>query len=98
MPSQFADRDSWEGYLARLCARRPSTIADIRPDLNGVVLVAEVDADFVDPSRVNLRVAIENGAAGPAGRDVTAFEHGIFRSGCRFPCPRSFTAHSALIA
>src|ERR1700730_176236 len=79
MPSQFADRDSWEGYLAGLRARRPSTIADIRPDLNGVVLVAEVDADFVDPSRVNLRVAIENGAAAPAGRDVTAFEHGIFQ-------------------
>ncbi|HEY2664173.1 MAG TPA: hypothetical protein VGI47_07520, partial [Candidatus Binataceae bacterium] len=79
MPSQFADRDSWEGHLRELRARRPATIADVRPNLNGVALVAEVDPDFVDPSRVNLRVAIENGAAQPAGRDVTAFEHALFQ-------------------
>lgn len=79
MPSQFADQESWEAYLQELRARRPATIADVRPDLNGVALVAEVDPDFVDPSRVNLRVAIENGAAQPAGRDVTAFEHALFQ-------------------
>ena len=87
MPSQFADRDSWEGYLGELRARRPATLADVRPDLNGVALVAEVDPDFVDASRVNLRVAIENGAAQPAGRDVTAFEHALFQVRLRVSVP-----------
>lgn len=35
---------------------------DVPPDLNGVAVVINADADFVDPRRLNLRVALENGA------------------------------------
>ncbi|WP_442583863.1 DEAD/DEAH box helicase [Mesorhizobium sp. ASY16-5R] len=79
LPSHFADQPSWQGYLAALRARRPAVLSDVRPNLTGVALVVDADVDFVDPSRLNVRIAIENGASRPAGADATAFEHGIFQ-------------------
>lgn len=79
LPSHFADRASWDRYLDALRARRPATVADVRPDLAGVMLVIDADVDFVEPSRLNVRIAIENGASRPAGADATAFEHGLFQ-------------------
>jgi hypothetical protein len=79
LPSQFADEASWNRFLADLRSRRPATIDDVRPDLNGVKLIADLDPDFVEPSRANLRVAIQNDASMPSGRDASAFEHAIFQ-------------------
>ncbi|ODU20402.1 MAG: hypothetical protein ABS87_10100 [Sphingomonas sp. SCN 67-18] len=79
LPSQFADRAAWDAYLDSLRQRKPATLDDVRPRLAGVNLVAEVDPDFVDQSRVNMRVAIENGALQPATRHLSGFEHGIFQ-------------------
>jgi hypothetical protein len=79
LPSNFVNRESWEAYLAALRARRPAVIEDVRPDLTGVALVASADPDFMDADRFNLRIAIENGAAEPSGRDAAAFEHAIFQ-------------------
>jgi len=87
LPSHFATRESWEAYLSALRARRPATEADVRPDLNGVELVINVDADFVEPSRLNLRVALENGAALPSGQDASAFDHGLFQVGLEVEAP-----------
>lgn len=83
LPSQFADRAAWDAYLDGLRQRKPATLDDVRPRLAGVNLVAEVDPDFVDPSRVNMRLAIENGALQPATRHLGGFEHGIFQVGLR---------------
>jgi len=94
LPSHFADRQSWERHLAALRARRPATLADVRPDLTGVALVIDADADFVEPSRLNLRVAIENGASRPAGADPTAFEHGLFQAELEVSLPEA--VHRAL--
>lgn len=94
LPSQFADRDSWDGYLVALRARRTATLSDVRPDLTGVALVIDADADFVEPSRLNLRIAIENGASRPAGADATAFEHGLFQVELTVSLPE--TAHRPL--
>jgi hypothetical protein len=79
LPSQFADEDSWNRYLTDLRTRRPATPDDVRPDLNGVGLVADLDPDFVDRSRMNLRLAIQNDASMPAGLDASGFEHAIFQ-------------------
>jgi hypothetical protein len=87
LPSNFASRESWEQYLAALRARRPAVLEDVRPDLNGVTLVGTSDADFVDPNRVNLRIALENGAAEPSGREAAAFEHAIFQVRLRISVP-----------
>src|SRR3546814_2647174 len=62
LPSQFADRAAWDAYLDGLRQHKPATLDDVRPRLAGVNLVAEIDPDFVDPSRINMRLAIENGA------------------------------------
>lgn len=79
LPSHFASREAWETYLAALRARRPAVLDDVRPDLTGVELVIDVEPDFVDRGRLNLRIALENGASQPAGREPSAFEHGLFQ-------------------
>lgn len=81
LPSQFADRTSWEAYLQALRQRRPATLDDVRPNLAGVTLVANIDPDFVDPTRANMRVALQNDALQPATRDRSAFEHSLFQVG-----------------
>src|SRR3546814_14997171 len=55
LPSQFADRAAWDAYLDGLRQHKPATLDDVRPRLAGVNLVAEIDPDFVDPSRLNIR-------------------------------------------
>ncbi|MEG3088539.1 DEAD/DEAH box helicase [Sphingomonas sp. PB4P5] len=94
LPSQFADRASWEAYLAGLRQRRPATLDDIRPLLDQVALVADIDPDFVDPTRRNVRIAIENGADQPTRATSAAFEHAVFQVSfaARFPA----VAHRAL--
>lgn len=89
LPSQFATRESWDAYLAALRARRPATLGDVRPDLTGVALVIDADPDFVEPSRLNLRVTIENGASWPTGSDATAFDHALFQVELEVAVPAS---------
>src|SRR3546814_12186127 len=72
-----------DAYLYGLRQHKPATLDDVRPRLAGVNLVAEIDPDFVDPSRINMRLAIENGALQPATRHLGGFEHGIFQVGLR---------------
>jgi hypothetical protein len=93
-PSHFATRESWDAYLSALRARRPVSEVDVRPDLNGVALVIDADADFVDTSRLNLRVALENGAGLPSGQDAYAFEHSLFQVSLAIAIPAS--RHRAL--
>jgi len=87
LPSHFTDESSWNRFLDDLRARRPATLADVRPDLNGVTLVADLDPDFVDNSRMNLRIAIQNDAAMPTGRDPWAYEHALFQVGLEVSVP-----------
>ncbi len=65
LPSDFATSANWGRYLDALRQRRPAVLADVLPDLTGVELILDAASDFVDPARVNLRVAIENGAQLP---------------------------------
>lgn len=87
LPSQFADRAAWEAYLDALRLRRPAILDDIRPSLGRVAIVVDIDPDFVDPTRRNLRVAIENGADQPTRATSTAFEHAIFQVGLTVDLP-----------
>jgi Lhr-like helicase len=79
LPSHFASKTNWDRYLAELRQRRPAALTDVLPDLTGVSLVLEADPDFIDPTRVNLRVAIENGAQLPSPRTYADFEPSLFQ-------------------
>lgn len=79
LPSQFADRAAWESYLDGLRQRRLAILDDVRPTLGSVSLVADIDPDFVDPSRQNIRLTIENGADQPTRATSAWFEHSIFQ-------------------
>lgn len=89
LPSHFADEQSWNRFLSGLTSRRRAVPDDVRPDLSGITLVIEVDPDFVDPARRNLRIAIQNDAQMPSGRDASAFEHAIFQVGINLTIPRA---------
>ncbi|HIB67844.1 MAG TPA: hypothetical protein EYO33_22805, partial [Phycisphaerales bacterium] len=58
-PSHFADEASWNNYLTALRTRRPAELDDIRPDISGVALIVDLDPDFADRSRFNLRIALQ---------------------------------------
>jgi hypothetical protein len=87
LPSNFASRPNWERYLDELRRRRPAVLADILPDLTGVALVLDAAADFVDPSRINLRAAIENGAQIPSRQTFADFEPSLFQVGLQLTLP-----------
>lgn len=79
LPSNFSNREGWERYLSALRQRRPAVLADILPDLTGVALVIDSAPDFVDPSRANVRVAIENAAQAPTRQSFADFEPSLFQ-------------------
>jgi len=87
LPSQFASEAAWNAYLAALRARRPAVLDDVLPDIDGVTLIADLDPDFSDASRLNMRIALQNDAAMPAGRDAPAFEHAIFQVALQVSLP-----------
>jgi hypothetical protein len=87
LPSNFASKTGWERYLDALRQRRPAVLADVLPDLTGVALVLDAAPDFVDPSRVNLRAAIENGAQVPSRQTFADFEPSLFQVGLQLSLP-----------
>jgi len=87
LPSNFASKAGWERYLDSLRQRRPAVLADILPDLTGVALVLDAAPDFVDPSRINLRAAIENGAQVPSRQTFADFEPSLFQVGLQLSLP-----------
>ena len=92
LPGQFADEASWNNYLTALRTRRPAVLDDIRPDISGergVKLIADLDPDFADQTRSNLRIALQNDSEMPGGRDPSAYEHAIFQVALKVSLPRS---------
>lgn len=79
LPGHFANEESWNSYLDALRTRRSAVIDDVQPDISGVELIADLDPDFSDATRLNLRVAIQNDSSMPGGRDPSAYEHAIFQ-------------------
>ena len=66
----------------------------MRPDISGVKLIADLDPDFSDATRLNLRIAIQNDSSMPGGNDPSAFEHAIFQVDVQVALPRAL--HKAL--
>lgn len=87
LPSQFASKAGWDRYLDELRIRRPAVLAEILPDLSGVELVLDADPDFIDPTRVNLRAAIENGAQLPSRQAFQYFEPSLFQVSLQLTLP-----------
>lgn len=54
-------------------------LSDVLPDLTGVSLVLDADPDFIDPTRMNFRAAIENGALLPSRRTFADLEPSLFQ-------------------
>lgn len=79
LPSHFATKESWDRYLQDLATRRPAAVADVLPNLKGLTLALDADPDFVDPSRVNLRIALENGSDIPQRRVFNETEPSVFQ-------------------
>lgn len=79
LPSNFSTKDGWDRYLNALRQRRPAVLADILPDLTGVTLIVDGGPDFVDPSRTNIRIAIENAAQAPTRQTFADFEPSLFQ-------------------
>ncbi|MEJ0063300.1 MAG: hypothetical protein WDO70_08895 [Alphaproteobacteria bacterium] len=79
LPSNFATEESWNRYLTALRTRRVAVVDDVKPTLTGLKLIIDIAEDYVDESRANVRLAIQNDAALPSGRDANAFEHAIFQ-------------------
>lgn len=77
LPSNFSTENGWNRYLDDLRARRPAVLPDVLPDLTGVTLELEAAPDYVDSSRLNLRVAIENAAYAP--QRFNDFESSLFQ-------------------
>ncbi len=73
--------------MADLVRRRPAVPAEILPDLTGLALVIECDLDFVDSSRRNLRIALENGASQPPRTSVNEIEQSIFQVALQVALP-----------
>jgi hypothetical protein len=87
LPSHFASKAGWDRYLDELRRRRPPVLADVLPDLTGVSLVLDADPDFIDPTRVNVRAAIENGAQLPSRQTYPDFEPSLFQVGLQLTLP-----------
>lgn len=79
LPSNFASEQSWQRTLRDLAARRPASVADLLPDLAGLTLAIEADPDYVDQTRTNLRIAIENGTSLPPRNAFYEVEPSIFQ-------------------
>ena len=88
-PGHFADEASWNDYLTALRTRRAAVLDDIRPDVSGVELIADLDPDFSDPARLNLRIGLQNDSSMPGGRDPSACEHAIFQVALKVSFPQS---------
>ncbi|MGO9725502.1 MAG: hypothetical protein ACLPN6_09095, partial [Streptosporangiaceae bacterium] len=96
LPSHFANAQSWQRYLDELVRRRPPVAGDVLPDLTGLALVIEVDPDFVDPTRTNLRIAVENGARTPPRNAFFDTEPGVFQVGIEVALPATSHRHLRL--
>jgi hypothetical protein len=59
LPSHVRSQASWQSFLSALRAM-PPTVKSLAPDLSGVSLSVQFDADLKDPRRRNLRVMLEN--------------------------------------
>src|SRR3546814_21050532 len=95
LPSQFADRAAWDAYLDGLRQHKPATLDDVRPRLAGVNLVAEIEQDFLDPSRITMRLPLRNGDLQPATRHLGRLSHGLLhvRLPAKSPTPRHCLLH-----
>jgi hypothetical protein len=75
-PSNFRTEESWNAFLDELRKVKPS-VADIAPNLDGLLLVVRFDPDLRDPGRRNLRVMLENNSNEVARRKRERFDHAI---------------------
>ncbi|MDY0885394.1 DEAD/DEAH box helicase [Dongia soli] len=79
LPSNFATREDWDRFVDSLNSRNPAVLDHIKPDFTNVELIIDPDPDFVDASRTNIRIAIENGSRKPTGATDPSCENSLFQ-------------------
>lgn len=92
-PDDTLDEARWTAAMAALAAR-PVDRARVVPDLSRVVLKVERQADFLDPTRLSLRVMLDNQSAELTPRDAQGRCNTVFGAGLSVTLPRA--AHRPL--
>lgn len=75
-PSHYRSEQTWNSFLEDLRKTMPA-INDVAPNLDGLLLVIQIDSDLRDKRRNNLRVILENNSKDVAKRRRERFEHAI---------------------
>ena len=75
-PSHFRNEETWNAFLAEQRKSKPP-VDDLAPNLTGLSLLVQIEADLRDPARRNLRVMIENNSSEVASRQRHRYEHAI---------------------
>ena len=92
-PDDTLDEARWSAAMAVLAAL-PVDRARVVPDLSRVVLKVERQTDFLDPSRLSLRVMLDNQSAEPTPRDAQGKCNTVFGAGLSLTLPAA--AHRPL--
>ncbi|MHA6645373.1 helicase-related protein [Mesorhizobium sp. A623] len=92
-PGETLDEARWTAAMAALAAQ-PVDRARVVPDLSRVVLKVERQVDFLDPSRLSLRVMLDNQSPEPTPRDAQGRCNTVFGAGLSLTLPQA--AHRPL--
>lgn len=92
-PGETLDEARWSAATAGL-ASTPVDRARVIPDLSRVVVKVERQADFLDPSRLSLRIMLDNQSLGQVPQDARGRCNTVFSAGLVVTLPKD--AHRPL--
>jgi hypothetical protein len=92
-PQDMASEQAWTAFRAR-AAQVPPSLQHILPAIDGVTVQIDRTVDLVDPTRVAIRIMLDNGSPELSRRDAVTRTDTIFNTGIEVALPRA--AHRAL--
>ncbi|MBY5591658.1 helicase [Rhizobium leguminosarum] len=84
-PAEAQNEQSWNAFLDEL--KNEPRDAAILPDFSKLELKVERQRDFIDPTRVSIRVSLDNGCAELAPRDASIKCNALFGTELRVRVP-----------
>lgn len=92
-PSHVQSEATWNAFLSTLRAANP-VLRDVGPNLSGLSLSVQFEADLCDSSRRNVRVMLENNSNNVSKRKRHRFDHAIHQVSLQVELPAN--VHRAL--
>ena len=92
-PQDITSEQAWAAFRAR-AAQVPPSLRHVLPALDGVAVQIDRTVDLVDPSRVAIRVTLDNGTSELSRRDAATRCEVIFNTALEVSVPRA--AHRPL--